>query len=82
MRGFWDVYPGRKVPGPLKVIGYPLTLIFLVTVATAWIVFQLLMLLAISPKAIWWAVRRIARRRNGGPPDLPPAVATKMRAAG
>jgi hypothetical protein len=82
IKGFWDVYPGRKWPGPLKVIGYPMTVVFLITVATIFVAFQLLLLLAISPKAIWWAAQRISGRCNGGPPDLPPAVASKMRAAG
>jgi hypothetical protein len=82
IKGFWDVYPGRKWPGPLKVIGYPTTIVFLLTVAMIFISFDLLMLLAISPKAIWWAAQRISGRNNGGPPDLPPAVASKMRATG
>jgi hypothetical protein len=54
LRGFWEVYPGRFCWGPLKLIGYPATFGFLLTVAVFFSVFHLLMLVLMSPKLIWW----------------------------
>jgi hypothetical protein len=57
IKGFWDVYPGRFWPGPLKLLGYPLTLAFLATVAILFTLFQVFLVVAISPKLIWWLFR-------------------------
>src|SRR6266487_3707042 len=55
IKDFSKVYPGRKWWGPLKIIGYPMTVVFLVTVATIFIAFELLCFL------------RSRRKQSGGP---------------
>jgi hypothetical protein len=79
LKGFWDVYPGRRWPGLLKVIGLPMTFVFLALVAAAFVLFHVLMLIVASPVAAWRFVERLARRTRKGPPKPPPAVEAKMR---
>ena len=58
LRGFWDVYPGRFWPGPLKILGYPMTVVFLLVVACLFTVFHAVLVVAISPKLVWWLFER------------------------
>ena len=54
LRGFWDVYPGRFWPGPLKILGYPMTFLFLLIVACLFTVFHIVLVVALSPRLVWW----------------------------
>ncbi len=58
LKGFWGVYPGRFWPGPLKLVGYPLTLLFLLLVTSFFIVWQALLVAILSPKLVWWLFQR------------------------
>jgi hypothetical protein len=40
IKGFWEVYPGRFWPGPLKLLGYPLTVLFIGMVVAVFVAFQ------------------------------------------
>jgi hypothetical protein len=80
--GAWSVYPARNWPGVLKVVGYPLTLVFLVTVATAFVLFHIFVVVALSPMAVWRLCYGLVRSGRGGPQGPPPTEAAEMRAIG
>ena len=79
LKGFWNVYPGRHWPGILKVIGIPMTFLFLATVAIAFIAFHVLMVAVASPVAAWRFVQHLARRGGKGPRQPPSPVNAKLR---
>jgi hypothetical protein len=80
MKNLWDVYPGRRWPGPLKIVGIPMAAIFVLTMGILLLLAYLTTFLVLSPRAVWCLLKNRKPKGPGPPGPLDPVVEAKMRA--